>query len=112
MKIFQFKSETSINNFINETSINKFINEITSALDSIPEKRNKSESEQLDYNKIYTGLPKSTLSQFNNNMKVSLDERELEDCKECGEELNSQTMLCIIKIIMTPCRKTWARISY
>ena len=85
MKIFQFKSEISINNFINETSIIKFINEITSALDSIPEKRNKSEWEELDYNKIYkqdnsvshcipTGLPKSTLSQFNNNMKVNLDE--------------------------------------
>ena len=38
MKIFQFKSETSINNFINEAPINKFINEITSELDPIPEK--------------------------------------------------------------------------
>ena len=37
MKIFQFKSETSINNFINETSINNFINEISSALDFIKE---------------------------------------------------------------------------
>ena len=98
MKIFQFKSETSINNFINETSINKFINEITSALDSIPEKRNKSESEKFVYNNIYTDLPKCTLSQFNNNMKVSLDEREMQDCKECGEELNSQTMSIHYKI--------------
>ena len=55
-------------------------------------KKNKSESEKFDYNNIYTVLPKSTLSQFNNNMKVSLDEQELQDCKECGEELNSQTM--------------------
>ena len=39
MKIFQLKSQTFINNFINETPINKFINEITSALDSIPEKK-------------------------------------------------------------------------
>ena len=92
MKIFQFKSETSINNFINETPINKFINEITCARDKIPEKRNKSESEKFDYNNIYTVFPKCTLSQFNNNMKVSLDEQELQHCKECGEELNSQTM--------------------
>ena len=39
MKIFQFKSQTSINNFINETPINKFINEITCARDCIPEKK-------------------------------------------------------------------------
>ena len=111
MKIFQFKSETSINNFINETSINNFINEISSALDFIkeanrshPEKRKRSEcGEELDYNKIYkqdnsvshcipSGLPQSTLSQFNDNMKVNLDEGEMEDCKECGQQLKSQTM--------------------
>ena len=57
----------------------------------------------MDYNKIYkqnnlvshcipSGLPKSTLSQFNDNMKVNLDEGEMEDCKECGQQLNSQTM--------------------
>ena len=31
-------------------------------------------------------------------MKVSLDEREMQDCKECGEELNSQTMSIHYKI--------------
>ena len=92
MKIFQLKSQSFINNFINPSPINKFINEITSALDKIPENRNKCESEKFDYNNIYTLLPKCTLSQFNNNMKVSLDEQQLQHCKECGQELNSQSM--------------------
>ena len=47
MKIFQLKSQSCINNFINRSPINKFITEITSALDKIPENRNKCESENL-----------------------------------------------------------------
>ena len=85
MKIFQLKSLTFINSFINQTPINKFINEIPCALDKIPEKRKMSESEKFNYNNIYTVLPKCTLSQFNSHMKVSLDEQELQHCKECGE---------------------------
>ena len=77
---------------------------------SHPEKRKRSEcGEELDYNKIYkqdnsvshcipSGLPKSTLAQFNNNMRVHLDEGEMEDCKECGQQLDSQTMSIHYKI--------------
>ena len=53
MKIFQLKSQSCINNFINRSPINKFITEITSALDKIPENRNKCESEKFDYNNIF-----------------------------------------------------------
>ena len=41
---------------------------------------------------IPSGLPKSTLAQFHENMRLQLDKGEMQDCKECGEQLDSQTM--------------------